>query len=48
MMWRARGQNTGPARDDVPQHVEEAAMGVRADRLAKKHWGSIRANTRAR
>jgi hypothetical protein len=48
MMWRARGQDTGPARDDVPPHVEEAAMGARADKLATKHQGSIRATNRAR
>jgi hypothetical protein len=48
MMWRARGQDTGPARDDVPPHVEEAAMGAHADKLAKKHPRSIRATTRAR
>ena len=41
MMWRARGQDTGPARDDVPPHMEEAAMGARAEERAKKHLGSI-------
>ena len=40
MMWRARGQDTGPARDDVPPHPE-AAMGARAEERAKKHLGSI-------
>ena len=47
MMWRARGQDTGPARDGVHPHEEEAAMGARAEELARK-LESTRATTGAK